>query len=235
MRVDFDVAENLNEKSPINDSRFDEPFDQYESYFCHRGDGPPISKEHLYNPSRKRSLRYQSLPCLSPLHPSSMRGNDPLHSHDIDLLSQSKVVSSIVQMMDTEPHQTPMPLPCDDAGHIQSLVAQEKIVVVVPSVARVEVINCNDIKSCDLKRHLFGNFSNDDNDDSDAYVDQGVPLLRTYDFELAIVDLAINPHSAPSTLAIPPPSPIRVVDEFYNAARKAPHPNAIIPKKKLGW
>ena len=47
--------------------------------------------------------------------------------------------------------------------------------------------------------------------------------------EVVVTDLAVGPHLAPSALAIP------IVDEFYNFAEKAPHPDAIVPKRESRW
>ena len=145
------------------------------------------------------------------------------------------MVSSIAQMMDTEPHHTPTPSRSDDVVYVQSLVAQEETAVVVHSTIGVEVINCSDNKSCYLKRHLFRDSSDDDNDNDDGGVDQGVLLPTTCEFKLVIADSVINPHFAPSTSTVPSPSSILVVDKFYNVVGKALHLDAIIPKKELDW
>ena len=42
---------------------------------------------------------------------------------------------------------------------------------------------------------------------------------------VVIVDPAVGPHSAPSASAVP------AFDEFYNAIRKAPHLDVIVPKR----
>ena len=47
--------------------------------------------------------------------------------------------------------------------------------------------------------------------------------------EVVVADLVVDPHPTPSTSAV------LVVDEFYNAVGKVPHPNAILPKRELRW
>ena len=59
--------------------------------------------------------------------------------------------------------------------------------------------------------------------------------------ELVIVDLALDAPSALVVGFLPPiltgaaSSSTLAVDEFYNATGKAPHLEAIIPKKESGW
>ena len=41
--------------------------------------------------------------------------------------------------------------------------------------------------------------------------------------------------SLPRASTVAASSSIPVVDKFYNAAGKAPHPESIIPKQEFGW
>ena len=170
-----------------------------------------------------------------------MGGGVPPHYEDVDLLNQPEVASSTAQVIDTEPLASPTNPAFDVAGQIQDAPAVEEIAVVAPSTREVEVINCRDIDSCDSKRRLLGDSTDEDNDDDDDGVNEGVPLPAAIASELDIVDPALAPRSAPVVGSLPPASiivassSIPAVDEFYNAAGKAPHPESIIPKQEPSW
>ena len=88
---------------------------------------------------------------------------------------------------------------------------------------------------------MLGDSTNGDTDDDDEGVDQGVPLSSasqhhclapkpTEDpYMTPIADVAPSLSTAAVSLSIP------IVDEFYNVAGKAPHLEAIVSKKELGW
>ena len=97
------------------------------------------------------------------------------------------------------------------------------------STSRRIVIKYSDISSCDSKTHVLGNSTDKDNDDDDVGVNQGVPLPTACESKVVVADPTISPHLTPSTLVVP------TVDKFYNAAEKAPHTDAIVPKRKSGW
>ena len=193
------------------------------------------------SPSRQRSSPLRSSPRVSPSHPSSMAGGLPPHYEDVDLLSQPEVASATEKLIDTEPPASPTRPASDVARQIQDALIVEEIAVVAPSVREVEVINCSDIDSCDSKRRLLGESTDADSDDNDDSVNEGVPLPAAPAPELNIVDPALAPRSAPVVDSLPPtstvaaPSSIPAVDEFYNAAGKALHPESIIPKQESGW
>ena len=88
------------------------------------------------------------------------------------------MASSTAQVIDTEPLASPMHPASDVAGQIQDALAVEEIAVVAPSAREVEVINCNNIDSCDSKRRLLGDSNDEDNDDDDDDVNKGVHYLQ---------------------------------------------------------
>ena len=147
----------------------------------------------------------------------------------------------MAQVIDTEPLASPMRPASDVAGQIQDAPAVEEIVVVVPSAREVEVINCSDIDSCDSKRRLLGDSTDEDSDDNDDDVNKGVPLPTAPAPELDIVDPTLAPRSASIVGSLHPASTIAAsssipaVDEFYNAAGKVSHPKSITPKQESGW
>ena len=192
------------------------------------------------SPGRQWSSPLRLSPRVSPPHPSSTRGGVPPQYEDVDLLSQPEVASSTAQVIGTEPPASPTSPASDVAGQIQKTPAVEEIAVVAPSVVEVEVINCSDIDSCNLKR-LLGDSTNEDNDGNDVGVNEGVPLPAAPALKLNVVDPAMAPPTASDVGSLPPASTvvaslsIPAMDKFYNAAGKAPHPESIIPKQESGW
>ena len=100
------------------------------------------------------------------------------------------------------------------------------------SAREVEVINCSDVESCDMQRHLLGD-SDGDSDDNDLGVNSGVALPATHLSAGGGSALALDcvPTTSTDVACLSTPT----VDEFYNVAGKAPHPDTIIPKTESGW
>ena len=177
---------------------------------------------------------------MSSPHPSSTGGGVLARYEDVDLLSQPEVALSMAQVIDTEPPASPTRPASDVAGKNQDVPAVEEIAVVAPSVTKVEVINCSDIDSCDSKG-LLGDSIDEDSDDNDDGVNEGVPLPAAPVPELNTVDQALAPPSVYDVGSLPPASTIAAsssiptMDEFYNAAGKEPHPESIIPKQESDW
>ena len=228
-----DLSRLFQGRSPISDSGARGPFDQYGSHLNQGGDGFCDIAECKVSPVRQPSPSHLSSPPISPTHPSSTRGDNPLHSQDVDLLSQPEVVYSLAQLMDVDTQHTPVQPRVGDVEHIHASAARDETARVLPSAREVEVINCSDVESCDIKRHLLGDSSDGDSDEDDIGVNNGVALPATHPSaggglapSLDCVPTASNDAARLST---------PVADEFYNAARKVPHPNAIIPKTESGW
>ena len=177
---------------------------------------------------------------MSPPHPSSTEGGVPAQYEDVDFLSQLEVASSTAQVIDTEAPASPMCPAFDVAGQIQDAPAVEEIAVVAPSVVEIEVINCNDIDSCNSKG-LLGDSTDEDSDDDDGSVNEGVPLPAAPAPKLNVVDPALAPPttsdvgSLPLASTVAASSSILAMDEFYSAAKKAPHLKSTIPKHESGW
>ena len=116
----------------------------------------------------------------------------------------------------------------------------EEIAVVAPSAVEVAVINYSDIDSCDSKR-LLGDSTDEDSDGDDVGVDKGVQLPAAPALGLNVVDPALAPPTTFVVGSLPPASTVAAsssipaMDEFYNAAGKAPHPESIVPKQESGW
>ena len=86
-----------------------------------------------------------------------------------------------------------------------------------------------DVESYGSERRLLGDSSDGDSDDDDKRITHGVempssPEPRPMEVDAPFVaSTGVGPVSAPT------------VDDFYNAARKAPHPDTIVPKQESGW
>ena len=184
-------------------------------------------------PLRQPSPSHPSSPPISLTHPSSPRGDIPLHSHDVDLLSQPEVVSPMAQLMDVDTQYTPRRPSTGDVEHVHASTATDVTARVFPSTLEVEVINCSDVEFCDMQRHLLGDSTDGDSDDNDVGVNSGVALPATHPSPGGGLTPALDCVPIASTDAAGVSTP--AVDEFYNAAGKAPHPDAIIPKTESGW
>ena len=230
---DEDLSRLLRVRSPIGESGARGAFDQYGSHLSEGRSGFCDMAGCEVTPLRQPSPSHLLSPPISPPHPSSSRGDVPLHSQNVDLLSQLEVVSSAMQLMDVGTHHTPRRPSTGDVEHVHASAATDVIARVFPSTREVEVINCSNVESCDMQRHLLGDSTDGDSDDNNVGVNSGVALRATHPSPSGGLAPALDCVSTASTDAAGVSTP--AVDEFYNAARKAPHPDAIIPKTESGW
>ena len=100
-------------------------------------------------------------------------------------------------------------------------------------------MNCSDIES-DEGKHLIGD-SSDESDHDDEGVDQGILVPAP---PMATIAPSVDSSQSPTILPMTGESAMQQLknlaetvegDTFYNAARKAPHPYAIVPKVEIGW
>ena len=105
----------------------------------------------------------------------------------------------------------------------------EEIALVTALVEGRIVINVSDVESYGTRPHLLGDSSDGDIDDDDEGVSHGVEMPSAPEPRPMEVDAL----SAASTGAGPVSTPAE--DDFYYAAGKAPHPDAIFPKQESGW
>ena len=153
----------------------------YGSSISHGGEVSPTLEDHLYTPYRERSLPSQLSPQLTPSQPSLGRGEEPLLSQEVNLVSQPEVPSSTLQEMDVDIELT---LPCprtDDAEDVQNPPALDEIALVEPSLTKRDVINYSNISSYDLQRHVLGESTDGDSDEDNEGVDQGVAFHAVAD------------------------------------------------------
>ena len=128
------------------------------------------------------------------------------------------------QGMDVAANQPVRLLPSPDAMDRSNAPVDEEIVVVTAPVEGRIVINISDVESYGTGRHLLGDSSDGDSDNDDKGVSHGVEMPSA----LEPRPMEVDAPSAAST-GISPVS-ASVEDDFYNAAGKAPHPDAIVPK-----
>ena len=105
----------------------------------------------------------------------------------------------------------------------------DEIALVSATVEGRMVINFSDVESYGSERRLLGDSSNEDSDDDDEGITHGVEMPSTSEPCPMEVD-------APSTASTGAgPASTLAVDDFYKAAGKAPHPDAIVPKQESDW
>ena len=114
-----------------------------------------------------------------------------------------------------------LPPSLDGMDRFDALVDEQVEVVTAPVEGRI-VINVSDIESYGTKPHLLGDSSNSDNNDEG--VSHGIEMPPAPEPR----PMEVDAPSAASTGAGPVFAPAE--DDFYNAAGKAPHPDAIVPK-----
>ena len=135
--------------------------------------------------------------------------------------------------MDVDTQHTPRRPNTGDVEHVHASAATNGTATVFSSALEVEVINCSDVKSCDMQRHLLGDSTDGDSNDNDVEVDSGVALPATHPLAgggpAPVLDCVPTASTDAARLSTP------AADEFYNTAGKAPHPDAIIPKTESGW
>ena len=76
---------------------------------------------------------------------------------------------------------------------------------------------------------MLGDSSDEDSDNDDKGVTHGVEMPSAPEHCAIEVDA---PSAASTGASLASAS---ALDDFYNATRKAPHPDAIVPKQKSGW
>ena len=114
----------------------------------------------------------------------------------------------------------------DGMDRSNSPVDEQVGVVTAPVEGRI-VINVSDIESYGTKPHFLGDSS--DSNDNDEGVSHGVEMPSASEPR----PMEVDAPSATSIGASPVSTPAE--DEFYNAAGKAPHPDAIVPKQESSW
>ena len=116
--------------------------------------------------------------------------------------------------------------PSPDGMDRSDAPVDEQVEVVTAPVEGRIVIDVSDIESYGTKPHLLGDSS--DSDDNDEGVSHGVEIPPAPE----PCPMEVDAPSAASTGAGPVSAPAE--DDFCNAAGRAPHPDAIVPKQESG-
>ena len=133
------------------------------------------------------------------------------------------------QGMDVAANQPVRLPPSPDAMDRSNAPVDEEIALVMAPVEGRIVINISDVESYGTRPHLLGDSSDGNNDDDDEGVSHGVEMP----FASEPRPMEVDASSVASTGTSPVSAPAE--DNFYNAAGKAPHPDAIVPKQESGW
>ena len=128
-----------------------------------------------------------------------------------------------------------------DAEDVENPLAVKEIAVVAASAMKDNMINLKDVESYDLKRHLVRHSNDKESDENNEGVDQGLAVLATSEQLLPVPDPTLDvrpPHvvdSSPDASIGAALASTLGVDKFYNASKKVPHPDVIVPKKESSW
>ena len=160
-------------------------------------------------PATLITLRVSSLCRSSPME------EDLVQTEDVIMQGHLELPSSNMEAIDVVVEQPHQGLSNDNAQHQEGPSTDEEVAVVLSQVGGVKVINLNDVESGDFNHRMVGDSIDADSDEDDKSVDYGVVVP---------VASAVSIEATP--LSTPP------MDEFYNAARKASHPERIVPKQE---
>ena len=177
-------------------------------------------------PLLRDARRQRPPPRVSLVHQPSPMDEDIERHEDPDVQGRELVIfnSQGIDVAANEPVRLP---PSPDGMDRSDAPVDEQVEVVTAPVEGRIVINVSDVESYGTKPHLLGDLS--DSDDNDEGVSHGVEMPFAWEPR----PMEVDAPSAASTGAGPVSGPAE--DDFYNAAGKAPHPDAIIPKQESGW
>ena len=238
-RIDVDVTEYLNLRSPLEGSGFEDQLNQYGLNISHGEGGSASSDQHRFTPRQECLPPVQVSPHPTPSQPLAGIGEVHSLSEGISLESQPVVASSTLQDMDVNTVLTSPGPHTHIAADDQNRPPIDEIALVEQTFTERVLINCSDISSCDSQRPLLGESTDGDSDQDENGMDQGVTLPTAEDLQrlesVLVARPPVDDQSRP--IAVNAKADVRapVEDEFYNAAGKAPHPDSVIPKVESGW
>ena len=105
----------------------------------------------------------------------------------------------------------------------------DEIALVLTTVEGRVVINISDVESYGSERRLLEDSSDEDNDDDDEGVTHGIEMPSASKCRAMEVDAPSAALTGAGLASAP------AVDDFYNAAGKALHPDTIVSKQESGW
>ena len=164
----------------------------------------------------------QRLPLrVSPVRQPSPMDEDIKRHEDPDVQNRQLVIFNL-QGMDIAANEPVRLPPFPDGMDMSNSPVDEQVVVVTAPVEGRIVINVSDVESYGTKPHLLGDSS--DSHDNDEGVSHGVEMPSAPEPHPMEVDAPSAALTGAGLVSTP------AEDEFYNATRKAPHPDAIVQK-----
>ena len=159
--------------------------------------------------------------------PSPMDEDKESHE-DLDVQGGPQVPFNL-QEMDLAANQPDRRPPSPDAMDRSRALVDDEIALVPATVEGRVVINISDVESYCSVRRLLGDSSDRDSDDDDKGVTHGVEMPSAPERRAVEVDAPSAALIRAGVASAP------AVDDFYNAAGKAPHPDTIVQKQESGW
>ena len=223
---DFNVDQFLVDRASPVPSPSEAGINQYGSMFQHVAIQQCDTSDEDVTPPHPDAGRQHPSPEASPVRRPSPMDEDIERHEDPDVQGR-ELVPFNSQGMDVAANQ-PVRLPTSpNAMDRSNAPVDEEVAVKTASMEGRIVINVSDIESYGTGRHLLGDSS--DSDDDDEGVSHGIEIPSA----LEPCPMEVHAPSVASTGADPVSAPVE--DDFYNAAGKAPHPDAIVPKQESGW
>ena len=220
---DFNIGEFLVDRtSPISSpakTRIDQYGSMFEHVAIHQRD---LSDEDDIPPNLDASRKCPSTRFSPTRQPSPMDEDKESHE-DVDVQGRLQVPFNL-QEMDLAANQHDKRPPSLDAMDKSRAPIDDEIALVSATVEGRMVIKVSDIESYGSEQRLLGYSLDEDSDDDDEGVTHEVEMPSA----LVCRAMEVDAPSATSTGADPASAP--AVDDFYNAAGKAPHPDAIVHK-----
>ena len=175
-----------------------------------------------------------SLPATSP-----PRGDVGVDHANVGMASQPEVSSSHVDDIRFPVEHTPPGPGSDGAKDVEGNEVLDVGLHAHGVSAPIDIMNLSDVESDDGK-HLIGD-SSDESHHDDEGVDQGILVPAP---SMATIAPSMDSSQSPTVLPMTGESAMQQLqnlaepvegDTICNAAGKAPHPDAIVPKVESGW
>ena len=223
---DFNVGQFLIDRASSIQLPAEAVIKQYGSMFQHVANPQRDSSDKDDTPPLRDVRCQRPPPRVSPIRQPSPMDEDIERYEDPDVQGRQLMLFNS-QGMDVVANQLVRLPPSPDAMDKSNTHVDKEIAVVTAPVEGRIVINVNDVESYGTRPHLLGDSSDSDNDDEG--ISHGVEMPSAPEPH----PMEVDAPSAASTGAGPVSAPAE--DDFYNAAGKAPHLDAIVPKQESGW
>ena len=223
---EFNVGQFLVDTAFLVPSPSQAGIDQYGWMFQHVSTEQRDTSDEDVTPPLHDARRQRPPPRVSPVCRPSPMDEDMERREDLDVQGRELMIFNL-QGMDVAANEPVRLPPSPDAMDRSDAPVDKEVEVVTAPVEGRIVINVSDVESFDSKRHLLGDSL--DSDDDDKGISHGVEMPLAPEPRPMEVD-APTVASTGVGQSSPPAE-----DDFYNAAGRAPHPDAIVPKQESGW